>query len=133
MDRLTIKSSMDDGWTLKCMCSFDRDGEIDDEDGCEEYCSLRLEDYEGEVCCHGCGIQEAFSKLAAYEDIGLTPEEIKALQADNERLHKLLEEIEETVLQKSLIHMKGKKHELQKFKRNYSKNTKRIRYDSKGF
>lgn len=100
MDRLTIKSTTDDGWTLKCMCSFDCNGEIDGEDGYEEYCSLRLEDYDGEVCCRSCGIQAAFSKLAAYEDTGLTPEEIKVLREDNKKLHKLLDEIEKTVLQK---------------------------------
>lgn len=33
-------------------------------------------------------------KLAAYEDTGLTPEEIIALKADNERLHRLVDNIE---------------------------------------
>lgn len=30
-------------------------------------------------------------RLAAYEDTGLSPEEIIALKADNERLHKLVD------------------------------------------
>lgn len=34
------------------------------------------------------------NKLAAYEDTGLTPEEIIALKADNERLHKLVDTIQ---------------------------------------
>ncbi len=34
-------------------------------------------------------------KLYAYEDTGLTPEEIVALKADNERLHALVDVAEE--------------------------------------
>ncbi|MDE7195045.1 MAG: hypothetical protein K2O14_13940, partial [Oscillospiraceae bacterium] len=33
-------------------------------------------------------------KLAAYEDTGLTPEEITAMKADNERLHKLVDTVQ---------------------------------------
>lgn len=33
-------------------------------------------------------------KLAAYEDTGLTPEEITAMKADNERMHQLIDIIE---------------------------------------
>lgn len=33
-------------------------------------------------------------KLAAYEDTGLTPDEIEQLKADNARLHKLVDNIE---------------------------------------
>lgn len=33
-------------------------------------------------------------KLAAYEDTGLTPEEVEALKADNDRLHRLIDELE---------------------------------------
>lgn len=33
-------------------------------------------------------------KLAAYEDTGLTPEEINVMKADNERLHKLVDTIQ---------------------------------------
>ncbi len=36
----------------------------------------------------------AADKLAAYEDTGLTPEEITALIADNKRLHELVNIIE---------------------------------------
>ncbi len=49
-------------------------------------------------CCigivkgHICG--EAVNRLAAYEDTGLTPEEIEALKADNDRLHRLIDELE---------------------------------------
>lgn len=38
-----------------------------------------------------CDIQRAFTLLAAYEDTGLTPEEIIVMKADNERLHKLVD------------------------------------------
>lgn len=36
-------------------------------------------------CTNGCIVPHIYRRLAQYEDIGLTPEEIKALQADNER------------------------------------------------
>lgn len=92
MERLTIKSEIVSGhYSLKCMCSV-WDGVVDDEDGCSEYCEL----HDGD--CNNCEVQQAFDRLAAYEDTGLTPDEIKALQADNERLRKLIEEIEDTVL-----------------------------------
>lgn len=39
-------------------------------------------------------------RLSAYEDTELEPEEIKALQEDNARLHKLIDEMEKTVLGK---------------------------------
>lgn len=72
MDRMTIKSNIIDGFTLKCLCSFRDDGSIEDEDHCRDYCQYGCcED------CDVCGIQKAFDLLAAYEDTGLTPEEIK--------------------------------------------------------
>ena len=37
----------------------------------------------------------AVDRLAAYEDTGLTPEEIKILQEDNARLHILIDKIED--------------------------------------
>ncbi len=40
-------------------------------------------------------LTDVLNRLAAYEDTGLTPKEIKALQADNARLHKFLDEIDE--------------------------------------
>ena len=33
-------------------------------------------------------------KLAAYEDTGLPPEEVEGLKADNDRLHRLIDELE---------------------------------------
>ncbi len=36
-------------------------------------------------------------RLAAYEDTGLAPEEIAALVADNKRLHKLVDAVEEVL------------------------------------
>ncbi|MBD5112111.1 MAG: hypothetical protein HDT42_06180 [Ruminococcaceae bacterium] len=71
MDRLTVKVFQNDkDFVLKCMCGFARDGKVDDVNSCEEICSIR----EGE--CEGCGFQEAFNRLAAYEDTGLTPDRI---------------------------------------------------------
>ncbi len=40
-------------------------------------------------------LTDVLNRLADYEDTGLTPAEIKHLQADNERLHKFLDEIDE--------------------------------------
>ena len=39
-------------------------------------------------------LEDAIERLAAYEDTGLTPKEIIALKADNERLHRLVDNIE---------------------------------------
>lgn len=36
----------------------------------------------------------AVDRLAAYEDTGHTPEEVEALKADNDRLHRLIDELE---------------------------------------
>lgn len=79
LDRLTIKSELIDGhYTLICMSIFGMGGVHgkDDGDYCYEYCS-------GDGKCEECGIQEAFDRLAAYEDTGLTPEEIIALRSGN--------------------------------------------------
>ena len=82
MDRLTVKSEiLDEHYILKCMCSFGRDGVPDDESTCIEHCEIF-----GEEMCEQCGIQQAFDKLAAYENTGFTPEEIAAMKDDNEQL-----------------------------------------------
>lgn len=39
-------------------------------------------------------------KLSAYEDTGLTPEEIEALKTDNDRLHRLIDELENSLRKK---------------------------------
>lgn len=39
----------------------------------------------------------AADRLAAYEDTGVSPEEITALIADNKRLHELVDIIERTI------------------------------------
>ncbi|MCM1062064.1 MAG: hypothetical protein NC452_17505 [Eubacterium sp.] len=40
---------------------------------------------------------EIIDRLAEYENTGLFPEEIKALQADNEKLHRLIDDLERCV------------------------------------
>lgn len=40
---------------------------------------------------------DAAKRLAAYEDTGLTPEEIEQMKADNKRLHALLDRMESEV------------------------------------
>lgn len=71
MDRLTVKSEIIDGYILKCMCGFGRDSVPDDEDDCLDICNGN---------CDECGIQQSFDKLAAYENTGLTPEQIIAMK-----------------------------------------------------
>lgn len=51
---------------------------------CRSYC-----DSHGR--CADCEILLAFERLAAYEDTGTTPEEIKTLQEDNAKLQKLID------------------------------------------
>lgn len=38
--------------------------------------------------------REIYRRLQAYEDTGLTPEEITAMKADNKRLHELVDILE---------------------------------------
>ncbi len=86
MDRLTVNSvSHDERYTLKCMCKLSNFGLPEWEYNCRDYCDLNADD------CEYCGIREAFDRLAAYEDTGLTPEEITTLIADNENLHRLVD------------------------------------------
>ncbi len=86
MDRLTVKSVVFDGHcVLKSMCTFDNEGNIKGEGDCAS-CGGGCDEF-----CGKCEIQKAFDRLAAYEDTGFTPEEITALKADNERLHKLVD------------------------------------------
>ena len=54
----------------KELCSIDRLGGIDDVSSCEEYCEMVERD------CTKCAIQKCFDRLAEYEKIGLTPEQI---------------------------------------------------------
>lgn len=50
-------------------------------------------------CEYGCwsyrvASGDAAKHLAAYENTGLTPEEIIAIKADNQKLHNLIDELE---------------------------------------
>ena len=97
MERLTIKSGICDGhYILKCICSICADGNIDDEYNCLQYCEFRHHDCSYRDC-KDCQIQKAFDCLAAYEGTGFTPEEVEALKADNDRLHQLIDELENSL------------------------------------
>lgn len=50
-------------------------------ESCHDVCDECAEDCEQDSCTE-CPINEAFKRLAAYEDTGLTPEEITALTAE---------------------------------------------------
>lgn len=45
------------------MCSLNRYGEVDDADGCIEYCGIIRGD------CEKCVIQKCFNRLAVYENM----------------------------------------------------------------
>ena len=64
--RLTTISEVTDSPTLKILC------ESCGESSCDEICCRYQDNY-----CEGCPVQEAFARLAAYEDSGLTPEEVQ--------------------------------------------------------
>lgn len=82
MDRLTIKIPYEnDNYTLMKLCSF-RNGEIYNIDGCEDRCEQHANSGED---CTNCDVQIAFNRLAAYEDTGLTPEEINAMKIELSR------------------------------------------------
>lgn len=42
-------------------------------------------------------LTNTLNRLAAYEDTGLTPDEITAMKADNKRLHDLIDILENTI------------------------------------
>ena len=72
MERLT---TMHGGMMVpRKACTFDRDGGADDCKECTEIC----EDEEG--LCRTCILQECLTRLGAYEDTGLTPEQIMELK-----------------------------------------------------
>ena len=72
MDRLTVKSNFvgDNAYALRSLCTFNPDETTADELGCDEVCTHN---------CDECAIQNAFNRLGEYENIGLSPEEIKKL------------------------------------------------------
>ena len=74
IERLTTQSKVIDGMTLKALC------ESGGEDGCDSFC----EEYQ-ENNCKGCPVQKAFNSLAAYEDSGLSPEEVILLKKKGEK------------------------------------------------
>ncbi len=64
MNRLTVKID-DETYIPLALCGIGRDGEVDDYDGCVDYCKFSCE---GE-CGGECGIQHCFNRLAAYENM----------------------------------------------------------------
>ena len=64
--RLTKMSEITDSATLIALC------ESCGESGCDDYCG----EYQNNNCI-GCPVQEAFTRLSAYEDTGLSPKKIK--------------------------------------------------------
>ncbi len=88
--RLTTISEVMDSPTLKALC------EGCGESSCDEICCRYQDDN-----CVGCPLQEAFSRLAAYEDSGLSPEEVRVLQKENEVLKQEKQDLFREVLRLS--------------------------------
>ena len=69
MEKLMIE--FDGNYIPKKMCSIARNGEVDEIDGCSDYC---IDSCNGE--CTICAVQECFNRLAEYEKFELDPEQI---------------------------------------------------------
>ena len=76
MERLTVAIG-DGNYIPRALCSVGRDGEIDDYDGCVDYCEFGYQE------CNECGIRHCFNRLAAYENM-------------HERVTKRIDEIKAT-------------------------------------
>lgn len=81
MNRLTI--DYDGNYVPKKLCTIDRDGGADDCDDCKTYC-VSIEEQ-----CDKCAIQECFDKLAAYENTGFDPENIRTRLGQTESIEKV--------------------------------------------
>ena len=73
MDRLTTKFCGD--YVPRELCIMDSEGNADDCELCFENCKA-FEGGNGEVDCSGCAISKCFNMLGAYENTGLTPQQI---------------------------------------------------------
>lgn len=71
MQRLTVKYG--GVWVPGAMCTFDRDGYPDICDRCPGGNG----NCEGD--CRECPVQACFDRLAAYEDTGITPEQVREM------------------------------------------------------
>lgn len=77
MNRLTTKVfRTDKDYTLKSTCACMAES-------CADFCDLQDD-------CNTCGIQMAVNRLAAYEDTGLTPEQIVAMRAEHSGTSRVL-------------------------------------------
>lgn len=73
-DRLTVKTSLSDvQYSLKAMCAFGSGENVTSELACYDVCNN---------ICYECVIQQAFDRLAEYENTGLSPDEIRELQKE---------------------------------------------------
>ena len=81
MERLTIEYQGE--YVPKELCSIDRMGKADDCDLCCECCKATKE---GIADCSECAINRCFNKLGAYEDTGVTPEQLKIIDEEYSRM-----------------------------------------------
>lgn len=66
----------------KALCTFDRLGESDDCISCKFECEFNEKD------CSKCAIQKVFDKLAAYEKLKYTPDQLKVMVEFFEKIYK---------------------------------------------
>lgn len=87
MERLTKKvDELGNQYIPTALCSIGRNEEVDDYEGCKDYC-------EGREDCHNCAIQQCFDQLGEYEDTGLTPKQITEIDEEYTQQAKELMEL----------------------------------------
>lgn len=75
MKRLTESDSYGVDPVLKCLLEYDENGYVRSVGLCSDYCK-RVRGKSTHCNCDECGIQLAISRLAAYEDTWLSPDEV---------------------------------------------------------
>lgn len=88
MERLTIE--YEGHYVPKRMCTINVLGEADDCESCDIYCK---EAYEKDFTCDSCAIQECFDRLAAYENAGITPDQLQVINEEYQKMAKELAEL----------------------------------------
>lgn len=75
MKRLTVEYN--GFYVPEKLCTINRSGKVDDVEICPQHCK-------SEADCLVCAVQECFDRLAEYENLGVTPEQLIAI----DRLYK---------------------------------------------
>lgn len=83
MDRNRLTIEYIGTYAVKDLCTINRFGEADDYMLCNymnaDYCKKFNDGADSEDECEGCILQRSIEKLGQYEDIGLTPEQLREI------------------------------------------------------